>query len=182
MHNADSMRIEEMTVQDCHAVLARTQVARLACALHNQPYIVPVHIAFDGVSLYGYATLGQKIEWMRQNPLVCVQFDEVVSSTQWESVVTLGTYEELLPTGHEDTRRTAERLFERRAMWWEPASVPLAGQPQRPRILFRIHLRHVTGRRTVRDTPSRAHLLEPLSPPAGSRGLVHALRRLIGQR
>src|ERR1700681_3280520 len=135
------MQIEEMTLADCRAMLARAQVARLACALHDQPYIVPIDIAFDGVSLYGYSTLGQKIEWMRQNPLVCVEMDEIVGDTQWESVVVFGTYEELLPTPEqENSRREAERLFQRRPMWWDPASVPLAGREQRPRIVFRIQL------------------------------------------
>src|ERR1700681_3839969 len=140
------MQIEEMTLADCRAMLARAQVARLACALHDQPYIVPIDIAFEGVSLYGYSTLGQKIEWMRQNPLVCLEIDEIVGHTQWESVVVFGNYEELPPTpDYGDSRREAERLFQRRPMWWEPASVPLTGREQRARILFSIQLHGLTG-------------------------------------
>ena len=146
------MQIEEMTLGECRAMLDRTRVARLACARNNQPYIVPIHVVFDGVSLYGYSTLGQKIEWMRQNPLVCLEIDEIGGDTQWESVVVSGNYEELPPgPEHEDSRREAERLFQRCPMWWEPASVPLAGGGQRARIVFRIQLLGLTGRRAVPD-------------------------------
>ena len=64
------MVIHEMTEQECRAMLAGINVARLACARDNQPYIVPIRVDLDGEFLYGYATLGQKIEWMRENPLV----------------------------------------------------------------------------------------------------------------
>ena len=35
----------------------------------DQPYIVPIYFSYDGKHLYGVTTLGQKIEWMRSNPL-----------------------------------------------------------------------------------------------------------------
>jgi uncharacterized protein len=49
-----------------------------------------------GEFLYGYATLGQKMEWMRQNPRVC-QIDEIITQAHWASVVVFGHYEELTP-------------------------------------------------------------------------------------
>ena len=89
------MVIQEIPEPECRAVLAGTNVARLACARNNQPYIVPIHVDLDGDFLYSYATLGQKIEWMRQNPLVCLEIDDVKSHGQWSSVVVFGSYEEL---------------------------------------------------------------------------------------
>ena len=77
------MVIEEMTDRECRAILAGTNLARLACALNNQPYIVPIHVDFYDAFLYGFAMLGQKIEWMRQNPLVCLEFDEITARNQW---------------------------------------------------------------------------------------------------
>ena len=41
------MVIEEMTDRECRALLAGTNLARLACALNNQPYIVPIHVDFN---------------------------------------------------------------------------------------------------------------------------------------
>jgi len=143
------MVIVEMTERECRAMLAGTNVARLACALNNQPYVVPIRVDLEGEFLYGYASLGQKIEWMRQNPLVCLQIDELTSPWQWASVVVFGHYEELPHTpDYEASRKVAERLFQRHPMWWEPAAVPLAGQEQRPPIVFRIRIDRVTGRRT----------------------------------
>ena len=147
------MVITEMTQPECRAMLARTYVARLACARNNQPYIAPVHVDLDGEFLYGYATLGQRIEWMRQNPLVCLEIDEVVTHRQWASVIVFGRYEELPPTPeYEGLREAAERLFESHPVWWEPASVPLAGYEQRTRIVFRIGIDRMTGRRATPDT------------------------------
>jgi nitroimidazol reductase NimA-like FMN-containing flavoprotein (pyridoxamine 5'-phosphate oxidase superfamily) len=144
--------IHEMTEGECRAMLDGTNVARLACALDNQPYVVPVRVHLDGEFLYGYATLGQKIEWMRQNPLVCLEVDELVTDAHWASVVVFGHYEELPPTPqHEDARQVAETLFQRHPRWWVPASVPLGAQEQRTPIVFRIQISRMTGRRVAPD-------------------------------
>ena len=75
--------------------MARLGFGRLACAHQNQPYIVPIYFAYEPDHLYGFATLGRKVEWMRSNPLVCVQVDDVISHFRWSSVIVLGRYEEL---------------------------------------------------------------------------------------
>jgi hypothetical protein len=36
--------------------------------------------------MHGFCMVGQKIGWMRANPLVCVEADEVVNHTGWASV------------------------------------------------------------------------------------------------
>jgi uncharacterized protein len=154
-----AMVIEEMTDRDCRAMLAGTNLARLACAVNNQPYIVPIHVDFNDSSFYGFATLGQKIEWMRQNPLVCLEIDKIITHKEWASIVVFGLYEELPDTPEcKDQRGVAEALFQRHPVWWEPAAVPLTGDAQRNRILFRILISHMTGRRARPDT------LEPARP------------------
>jgi len=94
------MNIREMTKEDCLRVLAGATLARLACAHENQPYVVPVYLAYDAVTgyLYGFTTPGQKVEWMRANPLVCVEVDDVIAYDQWVSVIASGRYEELPET------------------------------------------------------------------------------------
>ena len=147
------MVIREMTERECRAMLVRMDVARLGCALNNQPYIVPIHVYLEGEFLYGYATLGQKIEWMRQNPLVCLEIDERTTHGQWASVVVFGQYEELPHTPeNEGPRKVAERLFQKHPSWWEPASVPLVAHEQRAPIVFRIRIVRVTGRRAASTT------------------------------
>jgi len=144
------MLIQAMTIEECWAMLARNNIARLACARDNQPYIVPLRVDLDGQFLYGYTTLGRKIEWMRTNPLVCLECEEVSTDRVWASLIVFGRYEELphIPE-NVDARRVADRLFQRHIMWWEPATVPLDGHERQPPIVFRIHIDSLTGRRTI---------------------------------
>ena len=64
------MLVREMSQQECKELLARLGFGRLACAQENRPYIVPIYFASEPDRLYGFATMGQKIEWMRSNPIV----------------------------------------------------------------------------------------------------------------
>ena len=173
------MQIQRMTTEECWTMLARNNIARLACARDNQPYIVPLRVDLDGDFLYGYTTLGRKVEWMRTNPLVCVECEEVTSDRQWATLIVFGRYEELARTPeNEEARRIADRLFQRRVMWWEPATVPLAGQGRHPAIVFRIRIDSVTGRRTVSEPEAResAATAESRTP----RWIAHLWRRLRG--
>lgn len=101
------MVIREMSGEECLRVLAGARLARLACARENQPYVVPVYLAYDEASgcLYGFTTPGQKVEWMRANPLVCVEVDEIAADDRWVSVIASGRYEELPETQESDDAR-----------------------------------------------------------------------------
>jgi uncharacterized protein len=142
------MLIHEMTADECRAELQDIDFGRLACARDNQPYIVPVYFAYDGQHLYGITTPGQKIEWMRANPLICLEADQRPSHSHWMSIVVLGRYEELpdVPE-YGRVRARAIEILQKRTMWWEPACVPTERQPRRTPIFYRIHIDRVTGRR-----------------------------------
>jgi nitroimidazol reductase NimA-like FMN-containing flavoprotein (pyridoxamine 5'-phosphate oxidase superfamily) len=60
-------------------LVAHSRLGRLACARGNMPYIVPLYFAYDDEYLYSFGTFGHKIEWMRVNPNVCVEVDEVIN-------------------------------------------------------------------------------------------------------
>ena len=90
------MLIQELTRQASLDLLARTRFGRLACAQGAQPYVVPFYFVYDNDCLYSFSTIGQKIEWMRANPLVCVEADEVVSPHQGDL---LGSGSHLFATG-----------------------------------------------------------------------------------
>ena len=174
------MTIEQMTNRECREMIARTNLARLACSLDNQPYVVPIHVHFHDTYLYGFATLGQKIEWMRRNPRVCLGFDEITTRKEWVSVVVFGEYEEL-PEAAEfaSARSVAEQLFQRHAAWWEPGSLPLAGARHRSQILFRIVITRMTGRRAHADVSSDTLNL-PIAQTARPPGLfARSLRRIL---
>ena len=150
------MFIHEMSREECDEMLAQAKFGRLACARDNQPYVLPLNFAFDGDNyLYGFTTLGQKIEWMRSNPLVCFEVDEVKNHNRWSSVIVFGRYEELPDTPEcEGARRHAHGCLQKRVMWWEPAFV---SQEHRDNphsltpIYFRIKIESVTGHRANSD-------------------------------
>jgi nitroimidazol reductase NimA-like FMN-containing flavoprotein (pyridoxamine 5'-phosphate oxidase superfamily) len=144
------MVIDEMTERECVALATRSSLARLACALDNQPYIIPIQFAYDAGFLYALATFGQKIEWMRENPKVCVSIDEIVSESQWSSVVVTGEYEELIEPRHTQEREHARELLDRRNRWWQVAFAERqakAGDHLIDPIFFRINIRSMTGLR-----------------------------------
>ena len=116
------MLISEMSSEECRDLLSRQGFGRLACAHQNRPYIVPIYFAYEPDHLYGFTTLGQKVEWMRSNPLVCVEVDDVLSHFRWSSVVVVGRYEELPDTPqYSAVRLQAQLRLEKRALWWQTA-------------------------------------------------------------
>lgn len=179
------MLIQELSSQVSLDLLARARLGRLACSQGGQPYVVPVYFAYADRSLYGFATLGKKIEWMRANPLVCIEVDEVVSPQRWTSVIAFGRYEELPDTPQwQSARAFAHELLKHSDMWWEPAYVKtiLGGTP-RPLVpvFYRIHVVQVTGHRA---TPEGAPPTERRSTTAsGEAGWLERLvRQVRGER
>jgi uncharacterized protein len=148
------MLIHELTPAECRSVLGRATYGRLACARGDQPYIVPFVFQLDqaGACMYSFSTVGQKIDWMRENPKVCVEVDEVVDQFNWLSVVAFGRYEEIGdPTNDEDLRRQATDLLQQRAAWWLPAIGKLAsGEEHHASVVYRILISKLTGRRARR--------------------------------
>ena len=142
------MLIQELTKQESLEVLARTHLGRLACARGMQPYIVPIHFAYQSNWLYSFSVLGQKIDWMRTNPLVCVEADQMRREL-WATVVVFGRYEELCDTPEFRSERTfAFKLLQHRAMWWEHGGAkrrPDGAQATAP-VFYRIKIEQITGR------------------------------------
>jgi nitroimidazol reductase NimA-like FMN-containing flavoprotein (pyridoxamine 5'-phosphate oxidase superfamily) len=152
------MLIREMTEDECREALGRLSFGRLGCARDNQPYVVPISFSYDGQYLYGFSTPGQKIDWMRSNPLVCVETDETTDRDRWISIVVFGRYQEL-PDAPEFAadRARAQTTLQKQAAWWEYASIPAAewrrkAGPFTP-IFYRIHIETLTGHRA---TPAKS--------------------------
>lgn len=146
------MLIESMTRQASIDLLKRARVARLGYIHDGQPYIVPMLFAYNVHYLYSISTEGQKIDWMRANPRVCVEVDDLVTTQQWETVIVLGQYEELPHTEeHEASRAHAHALLQSsRPTWWEPgyAKTIVDGKERPLEVLyFRIRIDQISGRR-----------------------------------
>lgn len=150
------MIIRELTRPASLDLLARAHLGRLACARANQPYVVPIFFAYHENSLYCATTIGQKIEWMRENPLVAVEVDEIDSAEQWQSVVVFGRYEEFADTpAMGDMRKLAWSLLQEASpLWWEPAlAETILGGAERPMapLYFRIGIGRITGHRATKE-------------------------------
>jgi uncharacterized protein len=101
------MLITELTINECRAILKGTNLGRLSCVRYSQPYTVPIYFDFSDDYPYSFATLGKKIQWMRTNPRVCVEVDDILDQFNWTTVVVEGRYEEL-------TSARARGVFSRR--------------------------------------------------------------------
>jgi hypothetical protein len=146
------MLMVEMKEQECREALAHTSFGRLGCSLGDQPYIVPVCLASEGDFIYVFATLGKKIVWMRANPKVCIQTDEIAGQSQWMSVIVNGHYEELLEPHYARERKHARQVLEKRSQWWLNAfaerQLKLGDKLIEP-IFFRICIDSITGLRAT---------------------------------
>lgn len=153
------MLIQEMKMQESLELLARARLGRLACVKEAQPYIVPFYFAYNDNCLYSFSTVGQKIEWMRANPLVCVEVDEEVNLEDWVSVIIFGRYEELPDNAQwKNERDFAYHLLQLTPMWWEPGYVKtIVHGEERPLVpvYYRIHAHQISGHRaTPEPVPS----------------------------
>jgi hypothetical protein len=184
------MLVRELNREECHDLLERLGFGRLACARENQPYIVPIYFAYEPDRLYGFATVGQKIEWMRSNPMVCIEVDEVRSHVEWASVIVRGRYEELPDTPeYSEVRLQAQSLLEKRSLWWQTgfAAAQTRGQFDRDiPIFYCIHIEEITGHRASADpvenaierasNERRPHLVSPKR--SGAVALANCLQDL----
>jgi uncharacterized protein len=144
------MQVRELSTGECRSLLLTATFGWLACSRENQPYIVPISFVAEADFVYSFSMLGQKLEWMRLNPLVCLAVDDIKQPDEWTSVVVSGRYEELpLAPGREIDGSHAHQLLQRRAMWWQPGAIPLAGTKGREHaepIFYRIRIDRLTGR------------------------------------
>jgi uncharacterized protein len=148
------MLIKELPETECRDFLSKTSIARLGCSLNDQPYVVPIAIAYEPDCIYVFSTFGKKIEWMRMNPKVCVQVDELKGQADWTSVLVNGEYQELPDPQFAKERAHARNLLERRHHWWLNALAERRTQVSDLEIaplFFRIRIDAVTGLRAVSE-------------------------------
>jgi nitroimidazol reductase NimA-like FMN-containing flavoprotein (pyridoxamine 5'-phosphate oxidase superfamily) len=146
------MRIVAISQQECSELLKRVSIGRLGCSLDNHPYVVPVAFSYEANCIYVFSTFGQKIEWMRQNPRVCLQADEIENRSNWLSVIVNGTYRELRENEYAAQREHARELLGQQTQWWlnplaerRSQSSDLSIEP----VFFRIDIESTSGLRAM---------------------------------
>jgi len=139
------MLIQNMTEAASLELLKRAKLGRVACAYEGQPYVTPMSVTYGENCLYSFSTVGQKITWMRANPQVCVEVEELVSVHEWATVIIMGRYQELVTDAD---RRHAHDLMIHRPTWWEAGySKTVIEGKERPikGVFFRILIDRVSG-------------------------------------
>jgi nitroimidazol reductase NimA-like FMN-containing flavoprotein (pyridoxamine 5'-phosphate oxidase superfamily) len=146
------MRVIPISQPECRELLKSVSVGRLACSLNNQPYIVPVAFSYEPDCIYIFSTLGKKIKWMRQNPKVCLQADEIGNRSNWTSVIVTGTYLELSEPQYTAQREYALEKLAQYSEWWR---TPLAERREQTSdlsiepVFFRIDIESMSGLRAM---------------------------------
>ena len=144
------VKMEDMTEAETKSLLGRVGYGHLGCAgAGGRPYVVPMHYAYDGESLYLLTTEGAKTRFIADNPEVCLQVEEVRSEGQWQSVMAFGPAEAV--TQPEAMERAMGIIAA-----GHPSLQPALGQTQidawgrASRVaLYRIRPHTIDGRKTV---------------------------------
>ena len=132
-------------------IIRRSGVCRLAMVDGDRPYVVPLNFGYDGTDLYFHGAVeGKKIDLLRINPRVCVEFDlpgELVhrdtpcSCTQiYQSVLVQGVAEIL-----RDPQAKRHGLEVLMAQYGLP-SAPLAADAVRETAILRVRIESITGK------------------------------------
>jgi uncharacterized protein len=140
---APAPQIRELTVEECHSLLARHNVGRIAFTLHDRVDIEPISYVSDGEWIFGRTSIGTKLATLLHHPWCAFETDEVRDLFDWDSVVAKGTFYLLDPEeGSPDTYRRAEKLMQKLVPGTFSAHDPA---PHRD-ILFGIFIHEISGR------------------------------------
>lgn len=145
----------KLNYDEIDQVLAHNVTGRIGCTDGEKVYIVPVNYAFNNTYVIAHSQEGMKIEMMRKHPHVCFQVDEIISLTNWRSVIVWGDYEEVtdLKEKYYAMKFLVNRLSQLRAsetagvaqMHQEMAMQHTSTNIIRP-VLYRIRIHEKTGR------------------------------------
>ena len=136
----------ELSAEECHSLLARHQVGRIALAHNNRVEIFPIHYVHDDGWLYGRTAAGQKLEMATHNRWVAFEVDEVDDLFDWQSVVVKGGLYLLRKEGSAHELELYERGLKMVRTLIPETLTPQDPLPPDRAILFRIHVDELTGR------------------------------------
>jgi nitroimidazol reductase NimA-like FMN-containing flavoprotein (pyridoxamine 5'-phosphate oxidase superfamily) len=140
--------IRVLASEEVERVLRAEVVGRIGCHAGTRTYVVPVCYAYEDGAIYAHSDYGQKIDMMRQNPMVCFEVDHVEDLVNWNSAICWGAYEELEGVEAERALQLVQqRLAERLPRVLEHGN--LAAEVARGdggAVVYRIRLTETSGR------------------------------------
>jgi nitroimidazol reductase NimA-like FMN-containing flavoprotein (pyridoxamine 5'-phosphate oxidase superfamily) len=159
------IEVRDLDQDEIEQLLLRLNYGHLACTDGLEPYVVPIHYAYDEPYIYIYTTEGKKSGLIERNPRVCLQIEEVVDGSNWQSVIVQGEAEHLTD---EVERTNALKAVVRMNPTLTPAvSIRWMDNWVRENIevVLRIVPIEMTGRASVDRSETRAQFV-----PAGKPG------------
>jgi len=170
------MRRDEKQITDraeIDAVIRSSRTCRLGMSDGNQPYVIPLCFGYDGGALYFHcAPVGRKLEILRKNPRVCVEFDvagdvlEAEHACSWgitfQSVVVFGTA--LFVDAPEEKKTALSLLMAQYSRPGQEFSFPDASVSRT--TIIKVVIDEITGKQSVRQqSPARDKQRPPKTAP-----------------
>ena len=138
------------------AIIRGSEVCRVAFAIENEPYIVPLSFGYDGSALYFHtAQDGKKIDCIRANPRVCFEFERNVEVVEhptqahlwtfaYESVIGYGVVDEI--TGEREKLDALNQIM----LQYSGRRWDIASAAARATRVWRLAIESMTGKRSVK--------------------------------
>jgi hypothetical protein len=145
-----SLVFREMDHAECHALLERNHVGRIAYSFHDRVDIEPIHYVYADGYIYGRMGVGTKLEILAHHPWVAFEVDEVSDLFHWRSVVVRGTVYRIEPGDDVAVSRAYDHAVQVLRRLVPAAFTPRDPTPERA-VIFRIFVDDVTGRTTFPD-------------------------------
>ena len=132
-----------LSSDDAHKLFQLARVARLACIVNGEPYVVPIYCYLEDDCLYSHSLPGLKISGLRENPCACVQVDEIDSDLSWRSAIAFGRFEEI--TKPNERAYILTKLLGKFPMLTPVESAIAVAGSRLEVIVFRIRIERLTG-------------------------------------
>src|SRR6185503_18189548 len=87
--------IVDLDNEEISELLQRVNFGHLGCARRDRPYVIPIHFAYGRPGIYFFTTEGLKTDILDENPMVCLQVEEIKDPKHWQSVIITGIAERL---------------------------------------------------------------------------------------
>lgn len=135
--------LKMLTKDEARGLFQTARVARLACIVQGEPYVVPINFHLEGDSCYSHSLPGLKIDALRALPRACLQVDEIEGVLRWKSALAFGSYEEIINPS-ERAHVLTKLLADFPMLTPVESALALDGAPPDV-IVFRINIERLTG-------------------------------------
>ncbi|MGB5371263.1 MAG: pyridoxamine 5'-phosphate oxidase family protein [Flavobacteriaceae bacterium] len=87
----------DLTSSECIRLLKNNYIGHLGFISQGDPHVIPITFYYNQAdnTIISYSEEGHKINAMRHNGSVSLQVEEIISNSNWQSVLVHGNFEEI---------------------------------------------------------------------------------------